>query len=339
MMGEGKYRINKKELGEDWDNRSTPKKITNTDNCLYFGYGSNLNLKDLRRYEGEKFPNKKKSFEETTNILDGIFFLPDYQLQFPVKSPSRKAGVLDITPKLGHAVAGKLFEVEDWASLDKKEGAPNFYKKIPVTVIDENGKTFDAFTYVVSSKSKVEYVKPNQDYVGIVSDGYKEFGISQKYPWAHDNLISASKNQECKMIDLMFVYGTLRKQEFREHKMNEISLGSKDMAIRGKMYDIGAFPAITLEDGIVHGELHKIGEISKIEEDPHPIMTLDGIEGFENDIDGIIKAENEEFKKYGKSSMYLRVLINYGEGICWTYVWNDTVENYKAIQSGDWKNR
>ena len=121
--------------------------------------------------------------------------------------------------------------------------------------------------------------------------------------------------------------------------MNEISLGSKDMAIRGKMYDIGAFPAITLEDGIVHGELHKIGEISKIEEDPHPIMTLDGIEGFENDIDGIIKAENEEFKKYGKSSMYLRVLINYGEGMCWTYVWNGTVENYKAIQSGDWKNR
>ena len=179
--------------------------MTDTANYLYFGYGSNLNLKDLRRFEGEKFPNKKKSFEETTNILDGIFFLPDYQLQFPVKSPSRNAGVLDVTPELGHAVAGKLFEVENWALLDKKEGAPNFYKKIPVTVIDENGKTFDAFTYVVISKSKVKYVKPNQDYVGIVSDGYKEFGISQKYPWARDNLISASKNQECKTIDLIRV--------------------------------------------------------------------------------------------------------------------------------------
>ena len=179
--------------------------MTDTAICLYFGYGSNLNLKDLRRFEGEKFPNREKSFEETTNILDGIFFLPDYQLQFPVKSPSRNAGVLDVTPKLGHAVAGKLFEVEGWDLLDRKEGAPNFYKKIPVTVIDENGKTFDAFTYVVSSKSKVEYVKPNQDYVGIVSDGYKEFGIKQKYPWAHDNLISASKNQECKTIDLIRV--------------------------------------------------------------------------------------------------------------------------------------
>jgi hypothetical protein len=171
---------------------------------LYFGYGSNLNLKDLRKYEREKFPNREKLFEETTNFWEGIFFLPDYQLQFTVKSPSRDAGVLDVTPKLGHAVAGKLFELENWDLLDRKEGvSSNLYKKIPITVIDENGETFDAFTYVVSSKNKVEYVKPNQDYVQIVSDGYKEFRISEKFPWAHDNLISASENQECKMIDLI----------------------------------------------------------------------------------------------------------------------------------------
>ena len=82
-------------------------------------------------------------------------------------------------PKLGHAVAGKLFEVNDWNLLDAKEGAPSVYEKIEITVIDENGKTFDAFTYVVTSKNKVEYVKPNQKYVGIVSDGYEEFGILQ----------------------------------------------------------------------------------------------------------------------------------------------------------------
>jgi gamma-glutamylcyclotransferase (GGCT)/AIG2-like uncharacterized protein YtfP len=306
---------------------------------MYFGYGSNLNLDDLGEFERENFPNSEKLFEETTNILDGIFFLPDYQLQFPVESDKRKGGVLDVTPKLGHAVAGKLFEVENWDLLDAKEGAPNFYKKIEVTVIDEHGQTFDAFTYVVSSKRKVAYVKPHQDYVRTVSDGYEEFGISQKYPWTYDNLISASENQECKMINLMFVYGTLRKQEFRARVMNEISLGSKDIAIRARMYDIGEFPAITLEDGTVHGELHNIGGISKIEGDPHPIMTLDGIEGFENDIDGIVKAENEEFKKYGKSSMYLRVLINSGEGMCWTYVWNRATGNCKTIDSGDWKQR
>jgi hypothetical protein len=176
---------------------------------LYFVYGSNLNLKDLGKFERKKFPNREKLFEETTNFLDGIFFLPDYELQFPVYSISREGGVLDVTPKLGHAVAGKLFEVDNWNLLDRKEGVlSNLYKKIPITVINENGKTFDAFTYVVSSKNKKEYVKPHQDYVKIVSDGYKEFEISEKFPWAHENLISASENLECKMIDSMFVYGT-----------------------------------------------------------------------------------------------------------------------------------
>ena len=176
--------------------------MSKTTDCLYFAYGSNLNLKDLGEFERDKFPNREKSFEDTTNILDGIFFLPDYQLQFTYKSIKREGGVLDVIPKLGHAVAGKLFEVEDWNLLDAKEGAPYVYEKIEITVIDENGKTFDAFTYVVTSKNKVEYVKPNQKYVGIVSDGYKEFGISQKFPWAQENLTSASENQECKMIDL-----------------------------------------------------------------------------------------------------------------------------------------
>lgn len=287
-------------------------------NSLYFAYGSNLNLKDLRFWEKEheQVVNRKKSFVDSIKVLDGIFFLPDRQLQFTIKSRSRKGGVLDVMPKVGHVVAGKLFEVKDWNLLDVKEGAPNFYEKIEITVIDENGKMFDAFTYVVSSKNKVEYVKPHQDYVQIVSEGYNEFGISQKFPLAHDNLISASKDQKCKMIDSMFVYGTLRKQECREHEMKKISLNSKDITIRAKMYDIGAFPAITLEDGTVHGEIHKIKAES------HSFDVLDCI---------------ENFNKYDESSLYHRILINSNEGICWTYVWNNTTKNYKTIQSGDWK--
>jgi len=192
---------------------------------LYFAYGSNLNLKDLREFEKRNGINAKKSFVDSINISDGIFFLPDYQLQFPVYSKGREGGVLDVTPKTGHAVAGKLFEVENWDLLDFKEGSPNFYKKISITVIDESGKTFDAFTYVVSSKNKKDFVKPNQNYVKVVSDGYKEFGILDKFPWANENLMFASENKKCKMIDSVFVYGTLRKQESREIIMNKISLG------------------------------------------------------------------------------------------------------------------
>jgi len=285
---------------------------------FYFAYGSNLNLKDLREYEKRNAVNEKKSFVDSINILDEIFFLPDYQLQFPVYSKGREGGVLDVTPKVGHVVAGKLFEVDNWDLLNAKEGSPNFYKRISITVIDENGKTFDAFTYVVNSKNKKEYVKPNQNYVKIVSEGYKEFGILDKFPWYNENLISASENKKCKMIDSMFVYGTLRKQECREQIMNKISLDSKNITINAKMYDIGAFPAITLEEGIVYGEIHKIKEES------NSFETLDCVEGF---------------TKYDESSLYHRILINSSQGICWTYVWNDTTENYKIIQSGDWRTR
>ena len=285
---------------------------------FYFAYGSNLNLKDLREYEKRNAVNEKKSFVDSINILDEIFFLPDYQLQFPVYSKGREGGVLDVTPKVGHVVAGKLFEVDNWDLLNAKEGSPNFYKRISITVIDENGKTFDAFTYVVNSKNKKEYVKPNQNYVKVVSEGYKEFGILDKFPWANENLIFASENKKCKMIDSMFVYGTLRKQECREQIMNKISLDSKNITINAKMYDIGAFPAITLEEGIVYGEIHKIKEES------NSFETLDCVEGF---------------TKYDESSLYHRILINSSQGICWTYVWNDTTENYKIIQSGNWRTR
>jgi gamma-glutamylcyclotransferase (GGCT)/AIG2-like uncharacterized protein YtfP len=283
---------------------------------VYFAYGSNLNLKDLREYEKRNGINEKKSFVDSINVLDGTFFLPDYQLQFPVDSGGRKGGVLDVTPKVGHAVAGKLFEVDNWDLLNAKEGSPNFYKKIPITVIDENGKTFDAFTYVVSSKNKRDYVKPNQNYVKVVSDGYKEFGISDKFPWANENLIFASENKKCKMIDSMFVYGTLRKQECREQIMSKISLGSKNITINAKMYNIGAFPAIVLDQGTVYGEIHKIRD------EASSFHIIDCIEGF---------------TEYDESSLYHRILIDSSQGICWAYVWNDTTDSYKIIQSGDWR--
>ena len=93
--------------------------MTNNANFLYFGYGSNLNLKDICEWEKKHTLNKKKSFVDSINIFDGIFFLPDYQLQFTVYSDGRKGGVLDVTPKLGHAVAGKLFQVDDWDLWDR----------------------------------------------------------------------------------------------------------------------------------------------------------------------------------------------------------------------------
>ena len=117
------------------------------------------------------------------------------------------------------------------------------------------------------------------------------------------------------MIDRVFVYGTLRKGHCREQSMDKISLGSKDENIVGKMYNIGEFPAITLEEGEVVGEIHRI------KKEPVSLESLDNIEGFYG---------------YENSSLYYRILISSSQGICWTYVWNGEIDTYPVIQSGNW---
>ena len=87
-------------------------------------------LKNNREQNLEDSTNSKnKLFADSVDILSEIFFLPDYKLSFPVFSSSRNGGVLDISPKKGHAVPGKLFKVDNLDLLNKKEGAPNFLQK------------------------------------------------------------------------------------------------------------------------------------------------------------------------------------------------------------------
>ena len=73
--------------------------------------------------------------------------------------------MLDVTLNIGHAVAGKLFEIDNWNLLNSKDGSPHFYKEIDITVIGENGKTFDAITCVVNSEKQEGYQKPHEDWV------------------------------------------------------------------------------------------------------------------------------------------------------------------------------
>lgn len=223
-------------------------------NNMYFAYGSNLNLEDLRQYE--KDHNIEKTFVDSINIHDRIYFLPDYELEFSVWSSSRNGGVLNVNPNIGHAVAGKIYEINDWALFDGKEGFPGFYEKINIDVISESGQIVKAVTYMVNENKRNSFQCPNSKYVQIVAKGYNDFGMVQKYPWALDNLIRASENISPKMIDSVFVYGTLRKGESREFIMNDISEFVKEIRINAKMYDVGLYPAITLEGGQVTGELH-----------------------------------------------------------------------------------
>ncbi len=288
-----------------------------SDSCKAVDFSVALDSIYICKKCGKGLYKTEKTFAQSVEVQNGIYFLPDYQLEFSVWSSSRDGGVLNVNPNIGHAVAGKIYEINDWTLLDTKEGFPGFYKKIDVDVISESGKIIKAVTYVINENKRDSFQCPNPKYVQIVSKGYENFKISEKYPWALDNLIKASENANPKMIDNVFFYGTLRKGESRESITNKISKDMKEIYINAKMYDVGPYPAITLENGLVVGELHTVNNAESI-------LRLDGVEGFNG---------------YDTESLYLRVLQNHQGTPFWTYVWNDKTDNLEEIPTGDWKNK
>ena len=280
---------------------------------LYFGYGSNLNVDDWKEYakRNNLDPNSIKA-------IPGIFFLPNYELAFDVKSGTRNGGVLDVIPKPGHAVVGKLFEVFDnYTVLDRKEGNPNFYKSDVVTVLDENGMQHKAITYCVCQEKKQEFVKPTEEYLEIVLKGYEDFGISKKYPWAKKQLQLASKNKiNSSGVDHVFTYGTLCQGESREKYLLKFSEKKYlNQTIKGSLIDLKDYPGLIVSNGVVFGELHHTPNISET------VKELDRIEGF---------------SKYNDSSLFCRILTQSGGISCWTYLWNGDSIDKQIIESGNW---
>ncbi len=282
-------------------------------NDLYFGYGSNLNMEDWK-----DFAKRENLNPDSIKAIPGIFFLPDYELTFDVNSPRRNGGVLDVIPKLGHVVAGKLFEVFDnYESLDRKEGHPNFYKRKKVTVLDENGKQRKVTTYLVCQDRVQEFVKPSEKYLEIVLKGYDDYDISKKYPWAKKQLQLASKQKvNSSGVDHIFVYGTLCQGECRETTLLEFSEKKYlNQTIRGSLIDLKYYPGLINSDGIVFGELHHTPNISAT------LAILDRIEGF---------------GEYDESSLFCRILTQSGGTLCWTYLWNGDSDSGSIIESGNW---
>ena len=88
--------------------------------------------------------------------------------------------------------------------------------------------------------------------------------------------LSGAVEKENKDI-LVFTYGTL-KRGFRYYNMYlNGSIGKSeylyDATTKGIMYDLGAYPAVNIdEDGIIHGEVFKI--------EPKVLAALDYLEGY-----------------------------------------------------------
>jgi len=125
---------------------------------LYFAYGSNLHLFQMkRRCKDSVFLKKIK--------------LNDFRLTF--RSKYRAA---DIEPKKNSIVPGALFEISksDEKKLDVYEDFPNLYSK---HYFYYYGKK--VMTYTMVNKSPFRY--PTERYLNVVKRGYKDCGLDFNY--------------------------------------------------------------------------------------------------------------------------------------------------------------
>ena len=125
---------------------------------LYFAYGSNLNLFQMKR-----------------RCKDSVFLkkyeLKGYRLNF--RSKYRAA---DIEKSKNSVVPGALFEISksDEKKLDVYEDYPILYKKLYFTYYKKT-----VMTYIMVNKTEFRY--PTERYLNVVKRGYKDCKLDVKY--------------------------------------------------------------------------------------------------------------------------------------------------------------
>ncbi|XES77273.1 MAG: gamma-glutamylcyclotransferase family protein [Candidatus Bathyarchaeia archaeon] len=146
----------------------------------YFAYGSNLNQEDLDKW----CKKRNRPLIDLKLKSPRPCVLRDYTLDFNYYSRSRGGGAANIEPSQGEYVEGVLFEMTkaDMQTIDIKEGAPNSYRKIPVSVIlKDNEKVDGVATYTVCDKCKTHFTAPTDEYLKIMLDGARAFGLSSAW--------------------------------------------------------------------------------------------------------------------------------------------------------------
>lgn len=130
----------------------------------YFAYGSNLNKKQMLR----RCPDNQPRFTAT---------LYNYKLVFVGWSRQWRGGSASIKPFRGERVPGGVYEISDrdLRRLDKYENCPDTCDRIKVTLNRETGEPVEAVTYIQLSQS--EETKPSPEYLAIVQQGYRDWGL------------------------------------------------------------------------------------------------------------------------------------------------------------------
>jgi gamma-glutamylcyclotransferase len=128
----------------------------------YFAYASNLSRTQML----ERCPKNKPKFVAT---------LPNHKLIFTGWSRKWHGGTASIKPTTGEKVIGAVYEVTEGclANLEKHEGLK--YRRKPVIVFTESGESVEVVTFIMREQS--EETKPTMEYLAVIQQGYRDWGI------------------------------------------------------------------------------------------------------------------------------------------------------------------
>ena len=145
----------------------------------YFAYGSNMDEKDLKEW----CKKKNRTFPDWKEL--GVACLETYELSFNYCSTGRNGGAANLMNVSGSYVYGLLFEITkeyDIETLRKKEGCPNYYEEIDLTVKWGGKDIKNVKTYkVVKEKEKSDHQKPTKDYMDLILNNALKNKFPSKY--------------------------------------------------------------------------------------------------------------------------------------------------------------
>ena len=152
----------------------------------YFAYGSNMDEVDLKKW----CETNKRSFPGWK--LLGTACLENYQLSFNYYASVRRGGAANLMELSGHRVYGLLFEISDDKDLEtirKKEGCPDQYEEILVTVECEGRRIEDVTTFKVAKRNEQpRHQRPTAYYMDLILTNARKHGFPAEYIQSVDRI-------------------------------------------------------------------------------------------------------------------------------------------------------
>ena len=131
----------------------------------YFAYGSNL---DPGTFLGRR---------QLRPLASEVARLDDWALHFDIPIGPGERGCANVRPDPGALVWGVAYELtpEAFEHLDRTEGVPRLYRRVPVPLVRSSGEPLPAWTYHSARGDPARM--PSRRYLGLLLTGARHHGL------------------------------------------------------------------------------------------------------------------------------------------------------------------